>query len=91
MTYDSARGVSVVFGGLIPSFLTGDTWEWDGTTWTQVATTGPSGRFDTALVYDSARGASVLFGGSAGPGGLLGSLPGAEVSATATALEEQLP
>ncbi|WP_341242684.1 TadE family type IV pilus minor pilin [uncultured Nocardioides sp.] len=26
-----------------------------------------------------------------GPGGLLGSLPGAEVSATATALEEQLP
>jgi hypothetical protein len=67
LAYDSARGVTVLFGG----FATGppaprplaDTWEWDGSLWKQVATTGPSPRFFNELAYDSTRGVTVLFGG----------------------------
>jgi hypothetical protein len=65
MAYDSARGVTVLFGG---SSGGDETWEWDGTTWTLRATTGPSARASHAMVYDSARGVTVLFGGSTGAG-----------------------
>jgi hypothetical protein len=41
----------------------GDTWEWDGSTWTRVATTGPSPRAGHTMVLDSARNRVVLFGG----------------------------
>jgi hypothetical protein len=41
----------------------GDTWEWDGSTWTLRATTGPSARFLHAMAYDSDRRVVVLFGG----------------------------
>ena len=37
--------------------------EWDGNTWTQVASTGPSARGGHAMAYDSQRGPTVLFGG----------------------------
>jgi hypothetical protein len=47
--------LSVLFGGAGaipngPGFL-GDTWTWDGTSWTQVATTGntPSARYGYVL------------------------------------------
>lgn len=60
MAYDSARGVTVLFGG---GDALHDTWEWDGTTWTQRATTGPAGRIWHAMAYDSARRATILFGG----------------------------
>src|SRR5436309_145576 len=65
MAYDSARGRVVLFGG---SGL-GDTWEWDGTSWTQRASSGPPPRYKHAMAYDSARGRVVLFGGdgAAGP------------------------
>jgi len=67
LAYDSARGVTVLFGGnedpIGPFVLNGETWEWDGATWTLRATSGPSPRTDHALAYDSARGVSVLFGG----------------------------
>ncbi len=63
MTYDSARGVTVLFGGSDGSSSLGDTWEWDGTTWTLVTTTGPSPRANHAMAYDSARGVTILFGG----------------------------
>jgi len=66
MAYDSARGVTVLFGGArgTGSYL-GDTWEWDGTTWTPRSLTGPSPRDSHMLSYDSARGVTMLFGGSA--------------------------
>ena len=45
MTYDSARGITVMFGGTAPVFgpagpisLT-DTWEWNGSTWRQALST----------------------------------------------------
>ncbi|MCA9288024.1 MAG: hypothetical protein KDA05_05535 [Phycisphaerales bacterium] len=66
MVYDSGRGVSVLFGGSTVFFLgspLGDTWEWDGASWTQRQLTGPSARTQTAMAYDSARGVIVLFGG----------------------------
>ena len=44
MAYDSVRGKTVLFGGAIGSGYAGDTWEWDGATWTQVAAGGPAAR-----------------------------------------------
>ncbi|MCA8955860.1 MAG: hypothetical protein KDC87_07290 [Planctomycetes bacterium] len=41
-----------------------DTWEYDGISWKQVATTGPSGRVYSEMAYDTARARCVLFGGS---------------------------
>lgn len=70
MAFDSNRGRTVLFGGfhgadVNGSYVTylGDTWEWDGSNWTENAVSGPSVRYLTAMVYDSNRGISVLFGG----------------------------
>lgn len=65
MAYDSDREVTVLFGGFYypNSYQLGDTWEWDGTTWTLRSSTGPSPRDSVAMVYDSARGVTMLFGG----------------------------
>jgi len=68
MAYDSARGKVVLFGG---NFNTddpsrqhlNDTWEWDGSSWTQIRTVEPPGREGHAMAYDSARRVVVLFGG----------------------------
>jgi hypothetical protein len=63
MAYDSARGVTVLFGGYGIGGYQSDTWEWNGSTWTLRASTGPSKRQEAAMVYDEARGVTVLFGG----------------------------
>jgi len=53
-----------MFGGRrVGSAYLGDTWEWNGSSWTQVATTGPSARWEHAMAYDSLRGRIVLFAG----------------------------
>lgn len=67
--YDSARGVTVVFGGDGGDGvgLLADTWEWDGATWSQRVAPGPSARSGVAMAYDASRQVTVLFGGS-GPG-----------------------
>ncbi|MFO0984294.1 MAG: hypothetical protein U1E76_21655 [Planctomycetota bacterium] len=64
MAYDSARGVTVPFGGY-SSAANGETWEWNGTSGLQPAITGtvPRPRYKHAMAYDSARGVTVLFGG----------------------------
>lgn len=68
MSYDSARGVTVLFGGYRygnydgGDFI-GETWEFDGTKWTLRSTVGPSPRFAHGMVYDSRRAVTVLFGG----------------------------
>jgi hypothetical protein len=67
MVYDARRETVVLFGGV--SSINperrelGDTWEWNGTQWTQVASTGPSPRTVPQMAYDRARGRVVLFGG----------------------------
>lgn len=44
--------------------LFGDTWAWDGTTWSHVTTTGsPGPRTNYAMAYDAARDRIVLHGG----------------------------
>jgi len=64
MAYDSARGVTVLFGGLSGSSDLNDTWEWNGTDWTQrLPSNNPPARGHHAMVFDSARGVTVLFGG----------------------------
>src|SRR5260370_979137 len=61
MTYDLMHRKTVLFGG--SSAYLSDTGQYDGTSWTQLQVTGPSGRYLAPMVYDSARGVSVLFGG----------------------------
>ena len=63
MAYDSARGVTVLFGGSTNNGYSGETWEWNGAIWTQRAVSGPSSRYFHAMAYDAARGVTVLFGG----------------------------
>ncbi len=67
MAYDSARGVTVLFGGgNSVSGVFSDTWEYDGTDWQPVTpTVSPPARADHAMVYDAGRGVVVLFGGMA--------------------------
>jgi len=64
MTDDAARGRIVMFGGWTAG-PSADTWEWDGTAWTNITpgTGSPSQRYAVSLVYDAARGRSVVFGG----------------------------
>jgi hypothetical protein len=66
MTYDSIRHRVVLFGGYnfgSPPNPWGDTWEWDGVSWTQKSTSGPVGRWFTAMAFDIAGNRVILFGG----------------------------
>jgi hypothetical protein len=66
MAFDSSRNKTVLFGGVggvgTVGYL-GDTWEWDGTAWTQVASTGPAPRNLGAMAFDAIQNEAVLFGG----------------------------
>ncbi len=67
MAYHPTNGV-VLFGGSAPpgnTFL-GDTWGWNGSSWTKLSQTGPSARAGHEMAYDAARGEVVLFGGHDG-------------------------
>lgn len=73
MALDSVHGKLVVFGGGVWSGDTlmtqyGDTWTFDGTDWTQAATTGPHARIDPQSAFDPRIGRMVLFGGFDGSG-----------------------
>lgn len=68
MVYDEARHQLLLFGGTgtegtSPSADRSSTWRWDGSTWTRIATAGPSPRTQAALAYDAVRQRVVLFGG----------------------------
>src|SRR5688500_16231631 len=63
MIYDAARARVLLFGGRGAGGPLNDTWTWDGTRWTRVATTGPSARLEPLLTYDSNRQRVVLVGG----------------------------
>ncbi|HVP09819.1 MAG TPA: dockerin type I repeat-containing protein [Phycisphaerae bacterium] len=65
MAYDSARHVTVLFGGTNASTYFNQTWEWNGSSWAQLSPANPpSGRSGAGMAYDSSRGVTVLFGGS---------------------------
>ena len=69
LAYDSARQVAVLFSGVQtlrspPPLPLRDTWEWNGSTWTQSnPTNAPSARLHAAMAYDPVRRRVVLFGG----------------------------
>lgn len=74
MCYDEQRGVMVLFGGLRDNWFNntfyGDTWEFDGVSWTQITTpNAPSPRF-APMAYDPVRGKVVLHGGTSPIGAL---------------------
>src|SRR3954470_21194920 len=70
VAYDSARNVTVSFGGYNGSYLA-DTWEWNGAAWAQrPPAASPGARADSFMVFDQARAVTVLFGGQS-PGGLV--------------------
>lgn len=64
LAFDSSRGVAVLFGGNNGNGWLNDTWEWNGTTWSQrLAPHTPPGRSNMQIAYDPARARTVLFGG----------------------------
>jgi hypothetical protein len=68
--YDGGRSRVVMYGGAstqLVSVPNSQTWEYDGLTWTQIATTGnPGPRNRPAMCYHQGLGATVLFGGHNG-------------------------
>lgn len=66
VAFDSRRGRIIIFGGLGETGMLGDTWAWDGTTWTKLADSGPSRRAMGYMAYDPRRDRVVLFGGRLG-------------------------
>ncbi|MEI6775568.1 MAG: kelch repeat-containing protein [Chloroflexales bacterium] len=65
LAYDATRQRVVLFGGYVinGSYLN-DTWEWNGTTWTQrMPANSPPARYGNTLAYDATRQRVVLFGG----------------------------
>src|ERR1022692_1720023 len=63
MAYDPGTSQLVLFGGNFGSGNFGDTWTWDGTTWSLLSSTGPSARQGAAMAYDPATSQLVIFGG----------------------------
>lgn len=62
---DPLRGVAILCGGQDPVTLTifQDTWEFDGTSWREVAPAPSPARTSFAMAFDLNRGRMVLFGG----------------------------
>ena len=64
MSGDLERNNVILFGGRNDTIWYGDTWIWDGTTWTKRnPSRRPSMRAYSPMVYDSARKVVLLFGG----------------------------
>ena len=60
LVYDPSRNRMILFGGQTADTLI-DTWEFDGTSWTQLDTNGPK-LLSPLLVRDDARGDTLLLG-----------------------------
>ena len=67
MAFDAARGQVVMFGGrAADGQLLGDTWTWDGGSWTQQhPAVSPSPRSQSVMAFDAAHGVVLLYGGFA--------------------------
>jgi hypothetical protein len=64
MTTDTARSVVLMFGGSTTwNIAMKDTWAWNGSDWTLLASTGPSPRDYTAMAHHGGTGRTILFGG----------------------------
>jgi hypothetical protein len=66
MAYNPVSQKIVLFGGTSDTGEagSGDTWEWDGSSWSQKSSAAaPSPRYSATMTYDAARNEIVLFGG----------------------------
>ncbi|MDE1820463.1 MAG: PKD domain-containing protein [Euryarchaeota archaeon] len=68
MTYDSADGYVLLFGGAVSTSVPlGDTWSFVGGQWTNLGTLGPPpSRYTAAMAYDAADGYTIMYGGLSG-------------------------
>ena len=66
MAYDELRRRVVCFGGRggLNGWYWNDTWEWDGTAWSQINAAGPSARIDHVMAWDSTWQRIVLAAGT---------------------------
>jgi hypothetical protein len=64
MADDPARQRVLMFGGNTYGTLNGETWQWDGASWTLSPVPGPTPRHAHSMTYDAARDIIVLYGGS---------------------------
>ena len=62
-TFDSKRGLVLVFGGADHDRVFNDLWAWNGTSWRKLAEDGPEPRVMGYIAYDKRRDRVVLFGG----------------------------
>ena len=63
MVYDSARGVTVLFGGVIANAAGshfGETWTYDGNRWKLARSVGPERRAAPQMAYDERRRTVIL-------------------------------
>jgi hypothetical protein len=74
LAWDGANGYVLLFGGNGCGNVCGDTWSWDGTSWTQRCTscTQPSARKNASMIYSIARGKVIQYGGQDSSGVLQG-------------------
>jgi hypothetical protein len=65
IAYDATRSRTVLFGGFDAlSTIRSETWEYDGTSWSQIQTgASPAPRYGAAMIFDTARQRIILFGG----------------------------
>lgn len=64
LVYDPVRAVTVLFGGEAGTTASDQTWEWDGTAWTQRSpAASPSARHSAGGAWDPVRQRVVIFGG----------------------------
>ena len=67
VTFDTKRGVVVLFGGYTGQTFLNDVWTWDGANWTQQASSLPP-MYPLGLAYRSADDSMLLVGQAAGAG-----------------------
>jgi hypothetical protein len=64
LAFDSSSGQLILFGGNNNVQFFNDTWNWNGTSWTQLSpVTSPAARTSAAMAYDPTIGGLILFGG----------------------------
>jgi hypothetical protein len=67
MAYDRAGKATILFGGVVGSSYTSNTWSWDGTEWiklvTQEGIDSPVGRAFHSTSYDPVRQRILMYGG----------------------------
>ncbi|MBY0262254.1 MAG: hypothetical protein K2Q20_07905, partial [Phycisphaerales bacterium] len=69
LAYDSAGARTLMFGGAnVVNGQVGALWSFNGSTWSFLTSTGPTGREFATLAYDTSRSRAVFFGGSSAAG-----------------------